>query len=364
MAPLGNTPPRLHGASAEARAGARSEAQPGSPSATSTPASNGAAGARSEAQPGSASATSTPASDGAAGARSEAKPSEVKSWLLASRPRTLPAALAPVALGTSLALADGRAAALPAAAALVGALLLQIGANLANDVFDFEKGADTAERLGPPRVTQLGLLSPAAVRRGAALVFIAAGAVGLYLVALGGWPIALLGALAIAAGLAYTGGPYPLGYHGLGDLAVFAFFGVAAVCGTYWVQALALPPRVLAASVPMGALATAILAVNNLRDIATDARAGKRTLAVRWGPGAARLQYTALVLLAYATCPLLWLSGAAPFAVLLPLLTLPWALALVRRVAREQGRALNEVLAATARLELAFALLFAAGWLA
>jgi 1,4-dihydroxy-2-naphthoate octaprenyltransferase len=268
-----------------------------------------------------------------------------------------------VALATAVALGDGRAALLPATAALAGALLLQIGANLANDVFDFEKGADTEERLGPPRVTQLGLLTPAAVRRGVAAVFAAAAVVGLYLVAVGGWPIALVGALSIAAGLAYTGGPYPLGYHGLGDLAVFLFFGVVAVCGTYWVQALTLPAHVMALSVPIGALATAILVVNNLRDIDTDARAGKRTLAVRWGRGAARVEYAALLLVAYATCPLLWLSGAAPLGVLLPLLTLPFALALVRRVAREQGSALNDVLAATARLELGFALLLGAGWL-
>ena len=305
----------------------------------------------------------SPARPGETGSRSEEQPGEVQSWWLAVRPRTLPAAAAPVALATAVALGDGRAALLPAVAALAGALLLQIGANLANDVFDFEKGADTEERLGPPRVTQLGLLTPAAVRRGVAAVFAAAAVVGLYLVAVGGWPIALVGALSIAAGLAYTGGPYPLGYHGLGDLAVFLFFGVVAVCGTYWVQALTLPAHVMALSVPIGALATAILVVNNLRDVDTDARAGKRTLAVRWGRGAARVEYAALLLVASATCPLLWLSGAAPLGVLLPLLTLPVALALARRVAREQGSALNDVLAATARLELGFALLLGAGWL-
>jgi len=307
---------------------------------------------------------SSPARPGEAGPRSEAQPSEVEKWWLAARPRTLPAAAAPVALATAVALADGRAAALPAAAALAGALLLQIGANLANDVFDYEKGVDTEERLGPPRVTQLGLLTPAAVRRAAAAVFAAAAAVGLYLVAVGGWPIALAGALSIAAGLAYTGGPFPLGYHGLGDLAVFLFFGGVAVCGTYWVQALTLPAHVVAVSVPIGALATAILVVNNLRDVDTDARAGKRTLAVRWGRRAARIEYTLLLLLAYASCPLLRLSGAAPLGALLPLLTLPFAIALVRRVAREQGPVLNDSLAATARLELGFALLLGAGWLA
>ena len=284
-------------------------------------------------------------------------------WWLAARPRTLPAAAAPVAIGTALAVADGHGAILPATAALAGALLLQIGANLANDVFDFEKGVDTEARLGPPRAAQLGLLSTAALRRGTALVFGLAALVGLYLVARGGWPIAALGALSIAAGLAYTGGPYPLGYHGWGDAAVFLFFGIAAVCGTYWVQALALPPRVLGAALPVGALATAILVVNNLRDIETDRRAGKRTLAVRLGRRAARIEYGLLVIGAYATCALLWWAGSFSAWVLLPCLSLPLALRLVRRIAREDGPSLNDALARTARLELAFALLFSAGWL-
>ncbi len=284
-------------------------------------------------------------------------------WWLAARPRTLPAAAAPVAVGTALAVADGHGAILPATAALAGAVLLQTGANLANDVFDFEKGADTEARLGPPRAAQLGLLSTAALRRGTALVFGLAALVGLYLVARGGWPIAALGALSIAAGLAYTGGPYPLGYRGWGDAAVFLFFGIAAVCGTYWVQALALPPRVLGAAVPVGALATAILVVNNLRDIETDRRAGKRTLAVRLGRRAARIEYGLLVIGAYVTCALLWWAGSFSAWVLLPCLSLPLALRLVRRVAREDGPSLNDALARTARLELVFALLFSAGWL-
>jgi 1,4-dihydroxy-2-naphthoate octaprenyltransferase len=286
-------------------------------------------------------------------------------WWLAARPRTLHLALAPVALGTALAWSDGRARALPAAAAALGALLLQIGANLANDVFDFEKGADGADRIGPPRVTQLGVLSPAAMRAATAAVFAGAALVGLYLVAVGGWPIALVGALSIGAGLAYSGGPYPLGYHGLGDLAVFLFFGVIAVCGSYYVQALALAPRVVAASLPMGALATAVLVVNNVRDIETDARAGKRTLAVRLGRPAARAEFALLVLGAYALLPVFWIRGTASPWVLLPTASLPWALALIRTVrAARDGPALNRALAGTARLGLVFALLFAAGWLA
>jgi len=295
-------------------------------------------------------------------AASPARPGTLRVWWLAARPKTLPVAVAPVLVGTAMAFADGAAAWGPALAAAAGALLLQIGANLANDVFDFEKGADTEERLGPPRAAQLGWLSPAALRRATAAVFAAAALLGAYLIAVGGWPILAVGALAILAGLAYTGGPYPLGYHGLGDLAVFVFFGVVAVCGTYWVQALALPPAVVAASVAPGALATAILVVNNLRDVDTDVRAGKRTLAVRFGRPAARTQYQACVAVAYATGPLLWLAEAAPAAVWLSWLSLPLAVRLVTRVYREEGPALNEVLAGTAKLELLFCALFAAGW--
>jgi 1,4-dihydroxy-2-naphthoate octaprenyltransferase len=315
---------------------------------------------------GAASAREATAERRAGGAGLRGRPAAAASWrawLLAVRPRTLPVAVAPVLVGTALAADAGQAAAAPAAAALAVALLLQVAANLANDVFDFEKGADTEERLGPPRASQLGLLTPRQLRGGTALALGAAALPGLYLVSLGGWPLAVAGALALLAAVAYTGGPFPLGYHGLGDVAVFAFFGVVAVCGSYWVQTLTLPGAVLAASVPMGALASAILAVNNLRDVATDARAGKRTLAVRWGARAARAQYALLLTAAYGTPPLLVAAAAAPVGALLPLLSLPWALALARRVAHESGPALNPVLAATARLELGFAVLLAGGWL-
>ncbi len=284
-------------------------------------------------------------------------------WWLAARPRTLPVSAAPVVVGTALAIADGRARALPAAAALLGALLLQIGANFANDLFDFEKGADTDERLGPPRAVQLGLLSPAQMRAGTVAAFAAAFAVGIYLVAVGGWPIVAIGLLSIAGGVAYTGGPYPLGYHGLGDVTVFLFFGVVAVCGTYYVQALELAPSALAASLPVGALATAILVVNNVRDIETDAAVGKRTLAVMIGRPASRVQYGALLLLSYTFLPVAYVSLGAPLTVFLPLLTLPIALHLIRTVAtRGDGPSLNEALAGTAKLELGFSVLLAVGW--
>jgi 1,4-dihydroxy-2-naphthoate octaprenyltransferase len=281
------------------------------------------------------------------------------------RPRTLPVGAAPILVGIALALRDGAARPLPAAAALATALLLQIGANLANDLFDHERGADGPDRIGPPRAMQLGLFSRARMRGATLAVFAAACVPGLYLVWLGGPPIALLGALALVVGAAYTGGPWPLGYHGLGDLCVFVFFGVVAVCGSYYVQALALPPLVVAASLPMGALATAVLVVNNVRDLEPDRRAGKRTLAVRLGRRGARIEYVALLVLAYAVVAALGLADATSPFVWLPLLTLPRALALARTVASTTGGPpLNRALAETARLELVFALLLCAGLLA
>ncbi|HYX90253.1 MAG TPA: 1,4-dihydroxy-2-naphthoate polyprenyltransferase, partial [Myxococcaceae bacterium] len=199
-------------------------------------------------------------------------------WILAARPKTLAAAVMPVCVGTALAYGSGKGRAGPALAALAGALLIQIGTNLANDFFDFKKGADTGARLGPTRVTQAGLIAPEAVFTAAMLAFGAAVAVGLYLTWVAGWPILVIGLLSVASGYAYTGGPYPLGYHGLGDAFVFVFFGLVAVAGTYYAHALALTPLAVAAGVPLGALSTGLLAVNNLRDVETDARAGKRTL--------------------------------------------------------------------------------------
>lgn len=219
---------------------------------------------------------------------------------MAARPKTLVAAAAPVLIGTGLASFQGFFQPLPALMALVGALLIQIVTNLANDYYDFVRGADTAERVGPVRVTQAGLLTPAAVRRAIVVVMVAAVLVGSYLVWVGGWPILWVGVLSLVCAVAYTGGPFPLAYLGLGDLFVFVFFGLVAVAGTYWVQARALPPDVLLAGVGVGALSTAILVVNNLRDLATDTRAGKRTLAVRIGRFATAVQYTILLVVGVA----------------------------------------------------------------
>jgi len=219
-------------------------------------------------------------------------------WLLAARPKTLAAAAAPVLIGAGLAAFHDRFRALPALAALAGALLIQIATNLANDYYDFVRGTDTAERVGPTRVTQAGLIEPAAVKRGMLVVMGVAALVGLYLVAVGGWPILAIGLVSLVCAVAYTGGPFPLAYHGLGDVFVLVFFGLVAVGGTYWVQARALPPDALLAGLGVGALSTAILVANNLRDVATDARAGKRTLAVRIGPTATAVEYTLLVAVA------------------------------------------------------------------
>jgi 1,4-dihydroxy-2-naphthoate octaprenyltransferase len=291
-------------------------------------------------------------------------PTAWRAWWSAARPRTLAVSVGPVLVGTAVAHAHGGARPGPALAALLGALLLQIGSNLANDLFDHEKGADADDRIGPPRAVQRGWLTAAQMRAGTALVFAAAALIGLYLIAVGGWPILLIGLLSIAAGVAYTGGPWPLGYHGLGELAVFLFFGFVAVCGSCYVQTLALPGDALAAAVAVGALASAVLVVNNLRDVDTDGRAGKRTVAVRWGRDFARAEFSALLTLAYAVPIALWVGGRAGLPVLLPLATLPHAARLVRRVrSRGDGPGLNAALESTARLGLLFSLLFAAGLL-
>ncbi|MXW24350.1 MAG: 1,4-dihydroxy-2-naphthoate polyprenyltransferase, partial [Chloroflexi bacterium] len=207
-------------------------------------------------------------------------PSRIGAWVLAARPATLTAAATPVVVGTAVALHAGEAQAGPAAAAMLGALALQVGANLANDVFDFRRGADTAERIGPPRVTQLGILSERQVIGGLIVAFGVATLAGIYLIAVAGWPVAAAGIAAMLAALAYTGGPWPFGYHGLGDVFVFIFFGLVAVVGTYYVQAGETSFAAVATALPVGCTVTAILMVNNIRDIETDEAAGKRTLAV------------------------------------------------------------------------------------
>ncbi|WP_129115862.1 1,4-dihydroxy-2-naphthoate polyprenyltransferase [Halegenticoccus tardaugens] len=302
--------------------------------------------------------------------------SRTRAWLMAARPQTLPAAAAPVLVGVGLALGDGVFAALPAFAAFVGAALIQIGTNFANDYYDAIQGADTDAREGFTRVTQSGLIPPEEVKRATYLTFAAAIIVGTYLVYVGGVPILVVGLLSVASGVAYTGGPYPLGYHGLGDLFVFVFFGVVAVTGTYYVQAasilaspfpLGVPPgtvtlAAVVASLPIAAISTDILVVNNVRDREEDAETGKRTLAVRFGYGFSRAQYVGLLALAYAVPVWLWFAADHSPAVLLPWLTLPLAVRVSRTVLSETGgAALNPALERTGKLLAAFALLFAVG---
>ena len=284
-------------------------------------------------------------------------------WILAMRPKTLPAAIGPVLVGAALAAGDQAFRFGPALAALLGALLLQIGSNLANDVFDFKKGMDTKERTGPLRVTQAGLLSPRQVLAGMWTIFALAGGVGLYLIWVGGWPILVVGILSILAAIAYTGGPFPLGYHGLGDVLVFIFFGPVATCGTYYVQAGYIGASAWWASVPMGFLITAILVVNNYRDLETDQKGGKRTLVVRLGPSGARGEYFLLLAASLAVPPLMWLSGNYSAWMLLPVLSLCLIRPLVRDMKTKKGVPLNATLAGTARFSLVFALLFAIGYL-
>jgi len=284
----------------------------------------------------------------------------VATWLSAARPRTLPAAVIPVAVGTACAAAAAEVAWGPALAALAGALAIQVGTNFANDVFDAERGADGPDRLGPTRAVAAGLITAAAMKRAMIAAFGLAAAFGIYLVAVAGWPVVAIGLASILSGIAYTGGPWPLGYHGLGDVFVMAFFGFVAVCGTVFVQLGHVPAVACWASLPVGALATAILVVNNLRDRLGDTRAGKRTLAVRFGRRAALFEYAGLLALAYAV-PLGLAVAGHPFAAL-PVLTAPLALARLRQLAAcADGPAFNRSLAATAQLLLLHGALFTAG---
>ncbi len=297
------------------------------------------------------------------GASSAARPTRLAIWLMAARPRTWSAAVAPVIVGTALAAADHAARAGPAAAAFLGALMIQIGTNYANDYSDGKRGTDR-ERVGPVRVTQAGLVSPREILLATACAFGVATACGVYLVAIAGWPILAVGTLSILAGIAYTGGPWPLGYHGLGDLFVFLFFGIAAVAGTYYVQASRVTAVCLALAVPMGTLSTAILDVNNLRDAETDRRAGKLTLPARFGRRFGRIEYTIALAIAFAVPVILVAARAARPPILLPLLSIAFVPGLYRLVRNAATLAeWNAALAGTSRLTIVYAALLAVGLL-
>lgn len=288
-------------------------------------------------------------------------PGSLRAWILALRPATLPLAAAPVLVGAAICHRQGVVRPIALIAAGLGAMLLQIGSNLANDVFDYEKGADTEDRLGPTRATQAGLLTPSAVKKGMGVVFALAVLIGAYLIAVGGWPILAIGLLSIVSAIAYTGGPYPLGYHGLGDVFVLAFFGFAAVCGTTLVGSGTVPVIAVLSALPVGALATAVLVVNNVRDHETDVRAGKRTLVVRFGRTFGVVEYALLLLAAYAVPVVLVVRGLAGNFALLPIATIGIAGRLLIALRDERGKALNPRLAGTAKLTLLFSVLFAVG---
>lgn len=283
-------------------------------------------------------------------------------WIEVTRPKTLPAAAAPVLVGSALAFHHEVFQLLPAAAAFLGALILQIGVNLANDYFDHIKGVDTEERLGPKRATASGMISLTHMRLAIATSIFLAIMVGFYLVYVGGVPIIVIGLLSILSLLAYSGGPWPLASHGLGDLFVFVFFGLVAVCGTYYVQSGTVIWVALWASLPSAMQITAILVVNNYRDRETDEKAGKRTMAVRMGEKGTRLEYVLMVFLPYLIPFLFIFTDNGSWFLLLPYVSLPLALKLTGEMyGRHRGSELNKTLGGTAKLSLLFSVLFSLG---
>ncbi len=291
-----------------------------------------------------------------------AGPGAVAVWLQAARPKTLPAAAAPVLVGTACAAAVGGFRLGPAMAALFGALAIQVATNLVNDVADFQRGTDGEDRLGPVRVTQAGLLTPAQVQRGAVVAFAAATAAGLYLWWEAGWPVVIIGVASIVAGVAYTAGPFPLAHNGLGEPFVLVFFGFVAVVGTAWVQALAVPPAAWWGGLSCGAFATAILVINNTRDWASDRRAGRHTLPARLGRRAGVLELGFFLALAHGATLVAVAGGRYPPLAALALATAIPALAVWRTVAQaEDGPTLNRALAIAGRILLAHSVLLALG---
>ncbi len=288
----------------------------------------------------------------------------LSAWLMAARPRTLGLSMTPVAVGAALAWAANREIhALPVLAALIGSMCIQLGTNLHNDAVDSERGGDGPDRVGPPRVTAMGLLSARSVKRGAAVCFAVAALMGLYLVAVGGWPILLLGILSIVAGWAYTGGPLPIAYTPLGELFVIAFFGVGAVGGTYWLCTAYLGATALEAGLALGLLTGAVLLVNNARDVEADARVGRRTLAIVAGRERTAWIYAGLLLLPFALLPLI--GRALPHGHVWPALAaLPPALAVIYRFTREPpGRGFNRIMVWTVQIQILFGLLLSVGLL-
>jgi 1,4-dihydroxy-2-naphthoate octaprenyltransferase len=288
----------------------------------------------------------------------------LKVWCLAARPKTLWAGFVPVIIGGALAYDSGNFHSLAFVAAALGALLIQIGTNFANDLFDFLKAADSDERLGPLRATQAGLVTPAQMKIATAATFTLAIIIGVYLVLRGGTPVVIIGLVSITLGLLYTGGPIPLGYLGLGDIFVLIFFGPVAVAGTYYVVTLDINPTVLVAGLPPGMISTAILTVNNIRDIDTDRRCGKRTLAVRYGLSFARYEYLLMTAGGIIFPLFIFLADKSHPGIILSLLTLIVAFPSIRKVMTGlSGYALNDILESTGQILALFGVLFSIGWL-
>jgi len=289
-------------------------------------------------------------------------PGTLAAWFLSARPRTLPAAIAPVLVGTAAASREGTASPRVAFLALAGMLLLQVGTNFLNDWGDARRGADGPDRLGPSRGVQSGVLSPEAMLGGGLVAFALATAIGVVLARLGGWPIVAIGVSGLLAGAGYTAGPFPFAYRGLGEVVVFLVFGPLAVCATEFLQGGRTTVLGALASLAIGFLAAAILVVNNVRDVDTDRAAGKRTIAVRLGRDRARFLHPALVAAAAAVPVVAWASGLASARILVALLALPLAVSPTEAVLRStDGPTLNAALAGTARVMLAFGALLALG---
>ena len=285
----------------------------------------------------------------------------MKNWILAARLKTLPAAISPVILGSALAFHDKTFSLIICITTLLAAVLIQVGTNFANDVFDFYKGTDREDRLGPIRVTQAGLIKPQSMIRAMWYTFSVAIFVGIYLAWIGGWSIVIIGLVSIIAGIAYTGGPYPLGYHGWGDVFVFTFFGIIAVPGTYYLQSHTVTDISIYMGVITGMLSTAILVVNNLRDIDTDKLSGKKTLAVRFGKNFSKIQYSFLIFMPFFLPIYLWWKMENGLSLLLTVFLMPISIHLIIQIFSNTGSELNPILARTARFLFIFTLMLSIG---
>lgn len=286
-----------------------------------------------------------------------------RAWLLAARPKTLPAGMVPVLAAGAIAWGSGYFHAIALLAALLGSMLIQIGTNFANDLFDYKKNADTADRIGPVRVTQAGLVTPRQMALATMMIFSAATVAGIYLVYRGGWPIVMIGLISITCGVLYTAGRWALGYIGLGDLFVFVFYGPVALAGTYYVQALDISNEIIMAGIPFGMISTSILVVNNLRDMENDRICGKKTLAVRLGKRFSQIEYTVLLVGAAIVSGIIGIIYDRSY-LFLTFAYLPFSIRLIKTVfTTDDGKTLNDALASTGRLLILFGILFGAGWL-